>query len=184
MITIDAPISFLLGAGLALAAKNKNKNYEQVFLKGFILQSCVLSPVILFFMLRFPDWEWNYLFNAQQFFFGSENIGLGAATIALIIALLNLTYILGFQLAKKLLENNHKRQLVMILGGTLTLVLLIMLMMFEQTLYVGTLAEFKSKSAPLIFVTRDFLIAQTVAIILLAAGFSLILKTSSNSKNL
>jgi hypothetical protein len=180
MITIDAPISFLLGAGLALAGNNKKKDYEQVFLKGFILQSCVLSPVILFFMLRFPDWEWNYLFNAQKFFFGADNPGLGAATIALIIALLNLTYIFGFHFAKKLLEANKKNQLVLILGAVVGLVLTIMLVMFEQTLHVGTLAEFKSKSAPLIFVTRDFLLAQTAAVIMLTVGFTLILKTSSS----
>lgn len=183
MITIDAPISFLLGAGLAMAGNNKSKSYNEIFLKGLILQSCVLSPVILFFMLRFPDWEWNYMFNAQAFFFKPDNIGIGAATIAVIMALLNATYILGFQFAQKLLSKDMKRQLNTLLISVSVLILVIMGLMFEQTLYVGTLAEFESQSASLIFMTRDFLIAQTAAGVLLASGFSLILKTSATVKN-
>jgi len=179
MITIDAPISFLLGSGLAYAAsKKENPDMPGVFFKGFILQTCVLTPVILFFMLRFADWEWNYMFNAQAFFFGEENPGLGATAIAVIAGLLNLTYILGFKFAEKATEQGKDKQVLMVLGGTGAAVLVTMLIMVDQTLHIGTLAEFNNGEAGLIFLNPSFLIAQTSAGILLAVGIFLSLKSS------
>lgn len=179
MITIDAPISFLLGAGLALAsAKKESSNRNDIFHKGFILQSCVLSPVILFFMLRFPDWEWNYFFNAQEFFFGSENISIGALSIAILLALLNASYLLGFKIASSLIDKNKKKAVVSIIAATTASILLIMLLLLEQTLHIGTLAEFQNQEAGLIFFNRDFLIAQAGAGIVLTAGFLAIIKSN------
>lgn len=182
MITIDAPISFLLGAGLAYAGSKKNNpDYSAIFHKGFILQTCILTPVILFFMLRFPDWEWNYLFDAQAFFFGEDNKGLGAASIAAIAGLLNLTYIVGFTLARKLIEQGKQKRLLQLLLGTTALVIIIMLLMLEQTLHIGTLEEFNKGEAGLIFFNRDFLLAQSGAGVLLALGIFLSLKGSSKA---
>ncbi len=182
MITIDAPISFLLGSGLAYAASKKsNTNKNDVFLKGFILQSCVLSPVILFFMIRFADWEWNYLFNAHDFFFGRENLGIGATSIAVLIALLNATYILGFKLAVKLIDQGKEKQLLMMLAGTLGLVAIIMLIMLKETLHIGTLLEFQNEEAGLIFLNIEFLLAQTGAVILLGLGFMYTLKSTQEN---
>ena len=177
MITVDAPISFLLGTGLVLASTQRdNLSLEKVFYKGLILQSCILSPVIIFFMLRFPDWEWNYLFNAQEFFFGEGRERVGASSIALILALLNLTYIAGFKLGETLLAQQNNKALKIIIGLTFIGILLTMLGMLEQTLHVGPLAEYKNKTAGLIFLNIDFLIAQTGAGILLGLGFFLVLK--------
>jgi hypothetical protein len=177
MITIDAPISFLLGTGLALAASKKEPEArKEVFLKGFILQSCVLTPMILFFMLRFPDWEWNYFFNAQEFFFSQENISLGAASISILLALISASYLLGFKLATHLIDQKSQKRLMVIMGSTVGGILLIMLILIEQTLHVGTLAEFENKTAGLIFLNRDFLIAQVGAVILLGGGIFFILK--------
>lgn len=178
MITIDAPISFLLGTGLALASsKQKSADRGNVFYKGFILQSCILSPVILFFMLRFPDWEWNYFFDAQRFFLGPDNISIGATSIAILLALLNASYILGFKLASTLIDSNKVKILASIIVGTSALIVIIMLALLDQTLHIGTLAEFQAQSAGLIFLNRDFLIAQAGAVFLLTAGFLTILKT-------
>lgn len=182
MITIDAPISFLLGSGLAYAAaKKQNSNRDEVFLKGFILQSCVLSPVILFFMIRFADWEWNYLFNANEFFFGKDNLGIGATSIAILIALLNATYILGFKFSSKLIEQGKEKQVVTMLAGTLALIALIMLIMFKQTLHIGTLAEFQNGEAGLIFLNIEFLLAQTGAVVLLGLGFFYTMKSAKRN---
>ncbi len=176
MITVDAPISFLLGSGLALAASRKEgSDFQSVFTQGFILQSCVLSPVILFFMLRFPDWEWNYLFDAKTFFFGEENLSAGAASIALLIAILNATYLLGFKLSESLIKQNKDRLVAGIIGGTAASILIIMLIMLDQTLHIGTLAEFNQGRAQLIFTNTDFLIAQAGAGIVLGIGFFIIL---------
>jgi hypothetical protein len=178
MITVDAPISFLLGSGLVLAVSQKdNIDIKETFYKGLILQTCVLSPVIIFFMLRFPDWEWNYLFDAQAFFFGEGRSRVGATSLALILALLNLTYIIGFKLGESLLEQQKTKALKIIIAATVSGILLTMLAMLEQTLHVGTLAEFENKTAGLIFFNIDFLIAQTGAGMLLGIGFFLVLKS-------
>lgn len=185
MITIDAPISFLLGTGIALAtisADSTKQQIQQNLLYGFILQSCILSPIILFFMLRFPDWEWNYLFNAKQFFFSEQSLSLGAASIALIMAILNATYLLGFKLSEHFLLNNKKNTVIAIISATLISVLAIMAIMFKQTLNIGSLAEFQAETTTLIFMNTDFLIAQTSAGVLLAIGFIIIMKTSKSSK--
>jgi hypothetical protein len=177
MITIDAPISFLLGSGLAYAASRQDKaDFDAIFLKGLVLQACVLSPVILFFMLRFPDWEWNYMFDARQFFFGEGRLSIGAASIALILSLLNLTYIIGFKLSTKLIKLEKAQQVLYMLGGVGTLIAVIILAMLDQTLHIGTLAEYQNQTAGLIFFNIDFLLAQAGAGVLLTIGFVLTLR--------
>ncbi len=176
MITVDAPISFLLGSGIVYVAARKGIDHQTLFAKAFILQTVILSPVILFFMIRFPDWEWNYLFDAQTFFFGEGRAVVGATWLAIIMALLNLTFIAGFKLAGWLVDSKQHKQLLFLLAGILSLIGLTMLAMLQRALYIGTLEEFQTGQAQLIFVTRDFLLAQGIAVILLSLGFFQVVK--------
>ena len=127
-------------------------------------------------MIRFPDWEWNYMFDAKTFFFGEGRAAVGATSLAIILALLNLTYVAGFKLADSLLQAGKQKQLLIMLGAVLGVIGVIMLIMLKQTLHIGTLAEFESDTAGLIFGNRDFLMAQGSAVILLTVGFLWVLK--------
>jgi hypothetical protein len=170
MITVDGPISFLVGAGIAAACRRADgtiADRDRTLLRGLAVQSLVLTPIILYFMLRFPDWEWNYLFDAEAFFFG-DHPRLAPLLLALIVSALTASYLAGFALAERLLRGGSTRPVLALLAGTGTLVGLIMAVMWRQTLFIGTRAEWLAGDAPLIFTVPDFLMAQTAAGALLA----------------
>ena len=185
MITVDAPISFFVGGAIALACRSatgdKIRDRDKTLFHGFILQTVVLTPVILFFMLRFPDWEWNYFFDAKKFFF-SEDSSLGIWIISLVIAIMNLSYLLGFYVTETMIHKNQFVQPLVLLISVLLLMGGIMLSMIDQTLHIGTLAEYNNGDATLIFLSPAFLFAQTMAIILIAMGFKWIIRIAQNAE--
>ena len=174
MITIDAPISFLVGGAIALATKDPLKAQIQdrsaVLLRGLILQSVILTPMILFFMLRFPDWEWNYMFDARQFFFANATPILGIGLLVVITALINVSFLAGFRLVEAFIIRNQTGRAVQTLVGTLLLVGVIMAVMFEQTLHLGTYAEYNAGSAQLVITNVEFVGVLGVSGVLLAVS--------------
>lgn len=178
MITVDGPISFLVGGGIALACRKRAGagviDRDRTLLRGMLLQSLVLTPVILFFMVRYPDWEWNYLFDARAFFF-DDGIGVGAPLLALIAAAITASHWLGFRVVEALLQTGRIRIAGQLLVTVGILVGAVMAWMWEQTLWVGTLAEWQAGEATLIFLEPGFLAAQTVAGLLLVPGIAWII---------
>lgn len=174
MITIDGPISFLVGAGIAAACRRDDgsvRDRDRTLLRGLALQSLILTPIILFFMIRFPDWEWNYLFDAEAFFF-RDHPRLAPLLLALIASALTASYLLGFAVAERLMRGGRTKAVIALLAGTGGLVGLIMAVMWKQTLFIGTRAEWLAGEAPLIFTVPDFLIAQTAAGVLLGPAIA------------
>lgn len=165
MITIDGPISFLVGAGIAAACRRDDgtiADRDRTLMRGLVVQSLILTPIILFFMVRFPDWEWNYMFDAEAFFF-RDNPRLAPLLLAMIVSALTATYMLGFWAAEKLMARGGLKAVIALLAGTGALVGLTMALMWKQTLFIGRRAEWLAGDAPLIFTVPDFLMAQTAA---------------------
>ena len=185
MITIDAPISLLVGAGLALATRDSEthtiKDRNATFLKGLAMQSIILSPVILFFMIRFPDWEWNYMFNAREFFFGDGNSAVGVAVLATVMALLNISFIAGFMLAEKLIQKQKLMGVFALLGVASALIVGLILSMLDQTINLGTLAEYQAGAASFILTNVEFLGAQAIAGTLLVIAFGLTILSANKA---
>lgn len=185
MITVDGPISFFVGGAIALACRSatgdKVRDRDRTLFHGFILQTVVLTPVILFFMLRFPDWEWNYFFNAKEFFFG-EDSSFGIWIIVIVMALMNLSYLLGFYITEKMIKKDQFIQPVVMLASVLILMGVIMLSMIDQSLHIGTLEEYQNEEATLIFFNLSFLFAQTLAVVLIALGFNRIVRVAKDAE--
>lgn len=178
MITIDAPISFVLGSGLALMAQPET--WPTVRSRGYLLQTLVLTPVIAFFMMRFPDWEWNYMFGAEAFFFGEGNTG-GIVVFVVMLALMNASYMFGFHYAARLVHRGHREKAMRMVFGMLALIATIIVVMWRQTLYVGTISEFEAGTANLIFTEPAFLVAQGLAGTLLTLGTLWALRPQTSS---
>jgi len=185
MITVDAPISFLVGGAIALACRSatgdKIRDRDRTLVHGLILQSVVLTPVILFFMLRFPDWEWNYMLDARRFFL-EDNPSLGIMLVVILVAVMNLSYLLGFYLTEKMIKKDQLLQPISLLVLVSISMLVVMLSMSDQALHIGTLEEYRSGTAPLIFFSPQFLIAQSIAGVLIALGIIAIIRAAHNSE--
>ena len=185
MITVDGPISFLVGGAVAYACRSatgdKVRDRDRTLTNGLILQSVVLTPVILFFMLRFPDWEWNYMLNAQALFL-DDNPGFGIMLIAVIVAVMNLSYLLGFYVTENMIKKEQTLQPIAMLVSVVVFMGAVMFVMMDEALHIGTLAEYESGDAPLIFFKFEFLLAQTVAVVLIAGGFKKIVQTARHTE--
>lgn len=175
MITIDAPISFLVGAGVAYSMRPRSAepagalvDRTGALLRGFIVQSVVLTPLIIFFMLRFPDWEWNYFFDAGNFFLTQSS--LGVLVFAVMVALMNLSFLAGFRAAESLVLQGKGKAVIGLLAATGALIGAIIVALYDQTLHVGTLAEFTAGTAVPAYTVPAFLAAQGLAGPLLAVG--------------
>lgn len=180
MITIDAPISFLVGASLAVARRDATgravANRDRVLWKGLLFQSTVLTPVILFFMARFPDWEWNYFFDARAFFFDSAG-PLGFAVLCAVVALVNVSFYLGFRAAEWLMARGQLRRARRVVIGTGVVILAIMGVLYDQSLHVGTFDEFGRAQGRLIFADPEFLGTLGVAGVLIAGALFWLFKS-------
>lgn len=180
MITIDAPISFLVGASIAVARRNEEgtavQHRDRVLAKGLLFQSTILSPIILFFMSRFPDWEWNYFFDARAFFFESEG-SLGFAALALVVALVNASFWVGFRCAEWLMAQGKLDVAKKVVIGTGVLILGTMAVLYNQSLHVGTYDEFEHGSAGLMFTHLEFVTILVVAGTLIAIGLGWLLRS-------
>ena len=167
MITVDAPVSFLLGGAIALLtqmdAQPNDPKRNKVLMQGIMLQSMVVSPLILFFLLRFPDWEWHYLFNAREFFFSEDTLFFGVLCIIALMALLNGAFYLGFVLVERYLLKDQLLSALKLLGAVALGSVTIIVILIEQTLYLGTYEEFQSQQAPLIFESWEFVSVMVAA---------------------
>lgn len=186
MITIDAPISFLVGAGIAVARRRKDgrgvENRDRVLAKGLLFQSTILSPIILFFMSRFPDWEWNYFFDARAFFFDGEG-SAGYAALAIVVALVNFSFWVGFRVAETLMQRGKLDVARKMVVGTGIVILVIMAILYDQSLHVGTFAQFESGEAGLMFVHLEFVAILVIAGGLIAASLFFLLRSERQSAN-
>ena len=186
MITIDAPISFLVGASIAVARRSSDgtavENRDRVLAKGLLFQSTVLSPIILFFMSRFPDWEWNYFFDARAFFFDGDG-SAGFAALAIVVALVNASFWVGFRTAEALMQRGKLATARKVVIGTGVAILVIMAILYDQSLHVGTFAQFERGEAGLMFAHVEFVTILVVAGALIAAGLTLLLRSERHSAN-
>ena len=186
MITIDAPISFLVGASIAVARRNDQgnavQNRDRVLAKGLLFQSTILSPIILFFMARFPDWEWNYFFDARAFFFDGEG-SAGYATLALVVALVNASFWVGFRAAETLMHRGKLATARKMVLGTGVAILVIMAILYDQSLHVGTFSEFEGGRAGLMFAKLEFVLTLVVAGALIAVGIAWLIRSERQSAN-
>ncbi len=178
MITIDAPISFVVGAGIAVLAQRFERGNSQdtseigmqhAFWRGLVVQAVLLTPLILFFMVRFPDWEWNYMFDARTFFF-TPNQSVGVLVFVAAMAAMNLSYVLGFRLAESSLRQGNAQRVYKMLAAVGLLVLLIMAFFWRETLHVGSYADFNSGAAKPMYQNIPFMMTMVVSGPMLAAG--------------
>lgn len=181
MITIDAPISFMIGGALALAGKAPNSDRiagrDVLLLRVLLFQGVVLTPLILYFMVRFPDWEWNYMFDAGSYFFAGGVVSARAAlTLALIAAALHASCYAGFRVVEGLVARGKAKIAWRVIVATAVLIGAIMAGMYRQTLHLGSYAEFQAGRAPLAFTVPEFLLVQAVAGVLVAGGIAWIVK--------
>ena len=180
MITIDAPISFLMGASLAVARRNAEgtavAHRHRVLAKGMLFQSTVLTPVILFFMARFPDWEWNYFFDARAFFFDNEGPA-GLVVLCAVVALVNASFWGGFRVAEWLMAKGQLGVAKRVMVGCGVVILGIMGVLYDQSLHVGTFEEFGRAQGALIFSNVEFLVTLAVAGTLIAAAYVWLLRS-------
>ncbi|MEM9069603.1 MAG: hypothetical protein AAGE52_13910 [Myxococcota bacterium] len=180
MITIDAPISFLVGAALATARRDPEKpevrNRDRLLHKGLLFQSTILTPVILFFMARFPDWEWNYFFDARAFFFDSAG-PWGFLVLTIVISLINLSFVAGFRFAEAAIRQGAPERAQQTVLGTGGIVLLTMAVLYDRSLHVGTFEEYQEASAQLIFLHGEFMVVLGVAGAVIAAGIATVLRS-------
>jgi len=178
VITIDAPISFAIGAALAVRGRDPEQSTvpgrERLLRKTMLFQSTVLAPTILFFMLRFPDWEWNYFFDARAFFLNGA-APWGFAVLALVMALVNLSAYGGFVVAERLIERGQAAGAARLVTGVALLVLALMAGLYDRTLHVGSLSEYRAGTAPLMFAHGEFLAVLAVAGLLLASSLAWLL---------
>lgn len=185
MISVDLPISFLLGGGLALATQIQGQpdryNRDKTLLQGMLIQSFFVSPIILYFLLRFPDWEWHYLFDARSFFFGSGGHAFGVLLIVALLAVLNYSFYLGFTVVERRLNEGRLVFAVGLLGGIGLAVVSVILLLLDRTLHLGTYAQYQNGEAKLIFTHLEFLMVMAVAGLLIAGGFFQVLTGKSNN---
>ncbi len=188
MITIDAPISFLIGASLAVSRRDPEshevRGRDRLLHKGLLFQSTVLSPIILFFMSRFPDWEWNYLFDARSFFFEHTRSPLGFAVLAGVIAMVNASFYFGFRAAEMLVAKGAITAARRMIGACVLLVVAILAVLYDQSLHVGTFAEYGAGTATLIFHNPEFLTINAIAGPLIAASLWWIIRTEKDAVEL
>lgn len=180
MISIDGPISFLVGGAIALARRRPDGKLEardRLLTKGLLFQSTVLSPLILFYLVRFPDWEWNYLFDAGQFFFGAPDSTLGFALLSALVAAINATFYAGFRVVEALIARGQVARAKQLLIGVALLILATMLAMFEQSTHVGTYAEFAAGEATLIVEHMEWLVVTVVGGALIGLALALLLRS-------
>ena len=186
MITIDGPISFLVGAGVAVARRNEKgtgvQNRDRVLAKGLLFQSTILSPIILFFMARFPDWEWNYFFDARAFFFDGDG-SAGFATLAIVVSLVNASFWFGFRAAETLMMRGKLDTARKMVIATGIAILVIMAILYDQSLHVGTFDQFQTGEAGLLFVQVEFIATLVVAALLIAIGLTWLITSERQSAN-
>ena len=177
MITIDAPISFLTGAAIAATCAQDGAvlRRDRTFARGLVVQAMVLCPLIVYFMVRFPDWEWNYFFDAQRFFFDSPG-PVGEVVFALAVVAINGSFVGGFRLAERWIERGNERGVWRMIGATGVLIGAIMVALYKQTLYLGTLAQWQAGEAPLILTVGEFYVAMAVAAVGLGAGLTWVIR--------
>jgi len=178
VISIDGPISFLVGGALVLARRRPDGEVparDRLLAKGLLFQSSVLTPLILFYLVRYPDWEWNYLFDARAFFFGDAHPTLGFACLSLVVACVNASFYLGFRVVEALLARGHVARAKRLVLAASALILLTMALMFRQTLHVGSYAEFVAGQATLIFVHMEWLGVTLGGGVLIVLGLAAVL---------
>lgn len=193
MITIDFSISFMAGMGVALAARDTNgriHNPDRALAAGMTYQGFFLTPVILYFMTRFPDWEWNYFFDAREFFFGMM-AGAGGALPPFSGAVGPLVFVLmaaftiashgaGFALAAWLSARGSGRAARNLLAAVAAAVLVTTVALADQALHVGTYHLYHNGAAPLIFESWEFLATLAAAGVVCGLPLLLLVKKLKN----
>lgn len=179
MITIDAPISFVVGAALAVRGRDRvgpqADGRDRLLFKGMLFQATVLSPIILFFMLRFPDWEWNYFFDARAFFLDDVSAPWGFAALALVVSLVNLSFYAGFLAAEALVTRGRTAAARRLIASVAFVVVATMLALHDQTLHVGSYADYQRGRAALVFTHAEFLVVLAVAGVALGGSLAWLL---------
>jgi len=141
MLLIDTPIALLVGTAIALksvGSENSIDDRYRAFSRGLLVQSLVITPLTVLFLLHFSDWQVSYLADAASVM--ASPIGPWLA-IAFIIWL-NLFYVIGFKVGEKLIYSSKRHQLTLIVQGLIGLILIVTALVFREILFLGTTAQY------------------------------------------
>ena len=170
MMIIDPPFALLLGASVALANSCGERlipNRDKIFSRGLIAQALVISPLTLYYVVHFSDWECSYLFDAAAYFSSAT----GHIALITFLIVLNALYIVSFKLAESWLASD-KRHLVKGFIATMVAYCLFATAYFwEETSSSGVKAVFDTGSAPSALADTEFMISTAIIFISLTAAF-------------
>jgi hypothetical protein len=158
MFIIDTPISLLVGAAVAYSASGNGstiENRNRAFSRGLLIQSLLITPLTVFFLLRFPDWEVSYLVDART----TMESTLGPWLGMLFIIWLTAFYVVGFKWGEKLIASGKRNTLKKVVFGLLGIITVINVYVFRETLYLGTTAQYHAGTAPGAVISYEFLAA-------------------------
>lgn len=172
MITIDFPISFLAGVGFALAANPDTSSLGGPGAKtcaprctlspGLFYQALFLTPVIVYYMTRFADWEWHYLFDARRFFL-TEVSATSSIVFCITIALTVLFHQMGFAIALRWVNQGNRSKAVGLGIAAILVTIIVPLFFLHQATHVGLFAEYIAGTASPAWQHQEYIITLAVS---------------------
>lgn len=185
MITIDFPISFLAGVGFAFATKSAVSipggpstavpRERCILSPGLFYQAFFLTPVIVYFMTRYADWEWHYLFDARKFFL-IEASATSSILFCITIALTVLFHQMGFAMTRRLLLGHQCRQAKVLAIAAILVTVGIPLFFLHQATHVGLYADYLSGRTPAAWNDTEYLLTLVVSGLIVIPPYSLALR--------
>jgi hypothetical protein len=143
MVQIDIPWSFLIGSTLAEAdqielGKSPTATQTPCFLLGMAFMSILFNPAAMYLIWRYPGWETMYRLDDRN---------LNALVPAAFVAVLSVTYALGYILGHRILRRNRSslRWINMIAS---TALLAFLGVSYRRFLFLGSTQEFNGGNPP------------------------------------
>ena len=154
MVQIDLPASLAFGATLAIAttpiiAANAMER-RRVFFCGLVVQSLVLTPVVLLFLMCFPGWDTMYFMQRP----------VPPPCLVLFVAAGSVGFFLaGYSLAAKWITAAANWKAYALALFAWALVAAIPLILWDRFIHLGTYAEYHAGAEmPLIFFSGSYVL--------------------------
>lgn len=143
MIPFDLTVSFVAGQLLALSAIKQLKKESSLFFNKYlyiaILWMAILyAPSAMFFFHNWTDWNVMYVLEPEA---------LPSYVIWLDNSALFLAIMFGFILAHILIRKEKEKFVVACSIAALAILFIFMWITYDRSFYVGTYAEWKTKTA-------------------------------------
>lgn len=170
MFVIDTPISLLAGAAIAYKASNTDEKFEnrdRAFARGLLLQSLLITPLTVFFLLRFPDWQLSYLIDAHT----TMKTDTGAWMGLFFMIWLNAFYVVGFNVAATLINTGRRQRVLQLIYALLAVITVVTTLVFDATLYLGSSSQYHAGTAPSSAANYEFLAVVFIGLPLWLAGY-------------